>query len=50
VHFHVIPKPHADSDTELEKQGLVIGWPTQGIPKDELTALHGELVAKLGKE
>ena len=42
VHFHVIPKP-SDSD----KEGLVVGWP-QGEPsKDELAAIHSELLTKL---
>ncbi|GAA6004092.1 hypothetical protein JCM10207_002422 [Rhodosporidiobolus poonsookiae] len=42
VHFHVIPKP-SDSD----KEGLVIGWPTQQVDKDELKKLADEIVAKL---
>ncbi|GAA5974523.1 hypothetical protein JCM11641_002074 [Rhodosporidiobolus odoratus] len=42
VHFHVIPKPSAVDD-----QGLVIGWPTQEMDKEELRKLHEELVAKL---
>ncbi|KAI0056301.1 HIT-like protein [Artomyces pyxidatus] len=42
VHFHVIPKPYA-SDAE----GLVVGWPTQELPKEELAKLHEELKGKL---
>jgi diadenosine tetraphosphate (Ap4A) HIT family hydrolase len=42
VHFHVIPKP-SDSD----KEGLVVGWPTQETDHDALKALHAELKGKL---
>jgi len=42
VHFHIIPKPSA-SDTE----GLVVGWPSQKLPMEELKSLHAELIAKL---
>ena len=42
VHFHVIPKP-----TESDDAGLVIGWPTQQIDKDELKALQADLLGKL---
>jgi hypothetical protein len=42
VHFHVIPKPSA-----TDNEGLVIEWPTQNMSKDELKALHEELLAKL---
>ncbi|EJD39299.1 HIT-like protein [Auricularia subglabra TFB-10046 SS5] len=42
VHFHVIPKP-SDSD----KSGLVIGWPTQEIARDDLKAYYEELKQKL---
>ncbi|KAF9783166.1 HIT-like protein [Thelephora terrestris] len=42
VHFHVIPKP-ADAD----ESGLVIGWPVQEIPKEDLKAYHEELQGKL---
>ncbi|CAG7846151.1 Hit family protein 1; AltName: Full=Adenosine 5'-monophosphoramidase [Serendipita indica DSM 11827] len=42
VHFHVIPKPEAS-----DKQGLVIGWPTQKPEMDELKALHAEMLSKL---
>ncbi|KAK0185704.1 HIT-like domain-containing protein [Armillaria mellea] len=41
VHFHVIPKPNND------KEGLVIGWPTQQIDKAELTKIFEELKEKL---
>jgi diadenosine tetraphosphate (Ap4A) HIT family hydrolase len=42
VHFHVIPKP-----SESDKEGLVIGWPTQEPSKEELTKLREELNGKL---
>ncbi|KAI0322108.1 HIT-like protein [Amylostereum chailletii] len=42
VHFHIIPKPEAS-----DKQGLVVGWPTQSISKEELAQLHEELKGKL---
>ena len=42
VHFHVIPKP-----SESDKEGLVIGWPTKEVSKDELAKLHEELQGKL---
>ncbi|KAL0960559.1 hypothetical protein HGRIS_005595 [Hohenbuehelia grisea] len=40
VHVHVIPKP-------TEKEGLVVGWNTQDISKEEMADLHKELVGKL---
>jgi len=42
VHFHVIPKP-SDSDEE----GLVIGWPQTTPEKEDLAAVHAELLTKL---
>ncbi|KZP13914.1 HIT-like protein [Athelia psychrophila] len=42
VHFHIIPKP-----SDSEEEGLVIGWPTQEIPKDELAQYYEELKRKL---
>ncbi|GJE92575.1 HIT family protein [Phanerochaete sordida] len=42
VHFHVIPKPRASDD-----EGLVIGWPTQKVEKEELQKLHEDLLTKL---
>ncbi|KZV67916.1 HIT-like protein [Peniophora sp. CONT] len=42
VHFHVIPKPSA-----TDKEGLVIGWPTQEISKEDLAKYHEELKNKL---
>jgi diadenosine tetraphosphate (Ap4A) HIT family hydrolase len=42
VHFHVIPKPE-----QSDKSGLVIGWPTQEIPKEDLEKYHKELLGKL---
>ncbi|KAF8601335.1 HIT-like protein [Ceratobasidium sp. AG-I] len=42
VHFHVIPKPSA-TDTE----GLVIGWPTQKLEKEELQKVFEEIKSKL---
>ena len=42
VHFHVIPKPSAS-----DKEGLVIGWPTQETSKEDLAKLHEELKNKL---
>ncbi|KAK2465276.1 hypothetical protein APHAL10511_002630 [Amanita phalloides] len=42
VHFHVIPKP-----TSSDEEGLVIGWPTQTVDKDELKRLQEELLGKL---
>ncbi|KAF8597201.1 HIT-like protein [Ceratobasidium sp. AG-I] len=42
VHFHVIPKPSA-ADTE----GLVIGWPTQKLEKEELQKAFEEIKSKL---
>jgi diadenosine tetraphosphate (Ap4A) HIT family hydrolase len=44
VHFHVIPKP-AVSDEE----GLVIGWPTKKVEKDELAKVYEEIKARLEK-
>ncbi|KAJ7258757.1 HIT-like protein [Mycena haematopus] len=40
VHFHVIPKPSAE-------EGLIIGWPTKPMAKEELQALHEEMKGKL---
>ncbi|GAA5934594.1 adenosine 5'-monophosphoramidase [Sporobolomyces koalae] len=42
VHFHLIPKP-SDSD----KEGLVIGWPTQEANMDELKVLAETIKGKL---
>jgi diadenosine tetraphosphate (Ap4A) HIT family hydrolase len=42
VHFHVIPKPSAS-----DEEGLVIGWPTREVSKDDLTNLREEIVGKL---
>ncbi|KAG7444181.1 HIT-like protein [Guyanagaster necrorhizus] len=42
VHFHVIPKP-----SNTDKEGLVIGWPTQQIEKSELTKIFEELKEKI---
>ncbi|KAF8594118.1 HIT-like protein [Ceratobasidium sp. AG-I] len=42
VHFHVILKPSA-TDTE----GLVIGWPTQKLEKEELQKVFEEIKSKL---
>ncbi|BGP18057.1 hypothetical protein JCM10213_008407 [Rhodosporidiobolus nylandii] len=42
VHFHMIPKPSAS-----DKEGLVIGWPTQEADKDELKKFAEELKQKL---
>ncbi|KAF8635960.1 hypothetical protein AX15_000125 [Amanita polypyramis BW_CC] len=42
VHFHVIPKPSTS-----EQEGLVIGWPSQSVSKDDLKKLHDQLVGKL---
>ncbi|KZV79061.1 HIT-domain-containing protein, partial [Exidia glandulosa HHB12029] len=42
VHFHVIPKPE-----ESDKSGLVIGWPTQKIEKEDLQAYYESLKGKL---
>ncbi|GAA5980094.1 hypothetical protein JCM5350_001761 [Sporobolomyces pararoseus] len=45
VHFHLIPKP-SDSD----KEGLVVGWPTQkgeGFEMDALKKLAEEIKGKL---
>jgi diadenosine tetraphosphate (Ap4A) HIT family hydrolase len=42
THFHIIPKP-SDSDEE----GLVIGWPSKELSKDELEILHKEVTGKL---
>jgi len=39
AHFHVIPKPN-------EQQGLIIGWPTQTIDKEELKKLQEELLSR----
>ncbi|KAF7357386.1 HIT domain-containing protein [Mycena sanguinolenta] len=40
VHFHVIPKPSAE-------EGLIVGWPTKSMAKEELQALHDEMKGKL---
>ncbi|GAA5840757.1 hypothetical protein JCM5353_005335 [Sporobolomyces roseus] len=42
VHFHLIPKP-SDSD----KEGLVIGWPTQKGDMEELKKFAEEIKGKL---
>ncbi|EGN97862.1 hypothetical protein SERLA73DRAFT_182616 [Serpula lacrymans var. lacrymans S7.3] len=42
VHFHVIPKPTAGDD-----EGLVIGWPTKQLPKDEMVKIYEEIKGKL---
>ncbi|KAL1405204.1 Adenosine 5'-monophosphoramidase [Vanrija albida] len=43
VHFHVIPKPADRGDQE----GLVIGWPTQGLSRDEIQKKFEEMKAQL---
>ncbi|KAE9396127.1 putative HNT1-adenosine 5`-monophosphoramidase [Gymnopus androsaceus JB14] len=40
VHFHVIPKPNTE-------EGLVIGWPTKEMSKEELQVVYDELKEKL---
>jgi diadenosine tetraphosphate (Ap4A) HIT family hydrolase len=49
VHFHVIPKPGAEGapQAELDKAGLVVGWPAHEADKDELKKLQAEVVARL---
>ena len=42
VHFHVIPKPQAS-----DEEGLVIGWPTQTVEKEDLLKVYEELKGKL---
>jgi diadenosine tetraphosphate (Ap4A) HIT family hydrolase len=42
VHFHVIPKPSAD-----DSEGLVIGWPSKSIEREELQTLWEEVKGKL---
>ncbi|KAF9525549.1 HIT-like protein [Crepidotus variabilis] len=42
VHFHVIPKP-----AETDNEGLVIGWPTQKLEKEEIAKIYEELKAKI---
>ncbi|WVQ85733.1 hypothetical protein IAT38_007900 [Cryptococcus sp. DSM 104549] len=44
VHFHVIPKP-ADAG---DKEGLVVGWPTQkDLSKDEISKIFEQMKSKL---
>ncbi|KAK8865595.1 hypothetical protein IAR55_000739 [Kwoniella newhampshirensis] len=44
VHFHIIPKP-ADAG---DKEGLVIGWPTQkDLSKDDINKIFEEMKSKL---
>ncbi|RSH90388.1 hit protein 1 [Saitozyma podzolica] len=44
VHFHVIPKPADASD----KEGLVIGWPTQkDLSKDDIAKIFENMKSKL---
>ncbi|ORX35447.1 putative hydrolase [Kockovaella imperatae] len=44
VHFHIIPKPSDAGD----KEGLVIGWPTQkDLSKDEISKIFEELKSRL---
>ncbi|ODO07625.1 hydrolase [Cryptococcus wingfieldii CBS 7118] len=43
VHFHVIPKP-ADAG---DKEGLVVGWPGQKTPMDEIKKTFEEIKSKL---
>lgn len=40
VHFHVIPKPN-------EEEGLVIGWPSKQMSKEELQTEYEDLKGKL---
>ncbi|KAF9019956.1 HIT-like protein [Hymenopellis radicata] len=42
VHFHVIPKP-----SDSAEEGLVIGWPTQKLEKEELVKIYEEMKNKL---
>lgn len=42
VHIHVIPKPSAS-----DKEGLVLGWPTQTLDKTELQKVFEEIKGKL---
>ncbi|WVQ71322.1 hypothetical protein IAR50_000850 [Cryptococcus sp. DSM 104548] len=43
VHFHVIPKP-ADAG---DKEGLVVGWPAQKTPMDDIKKTFEEIKSKL---
>ncbi|WOO85741.1 Hit family protein 1 [Vanrija pseudolonga] len=43
VHFHVIPKPADRGDQE----GLVVGWPTQGLSREEIQKKFEEMKALL---
>ncbi|UOH79833.1 hypothetical protein LQV05_002480 [Cryptococcus neoformans] len=44
VHFHVIPKPAEAGD----KEGLVIGWPTQkDLSKDEISKIFEQMKSRL---
>ncbi|KAF8073578.1 HIT-like protein [Lyophyllum atratum] len=40
VHIHIIPKPS-------KEEGLVIGWPTKPMDKDELKQLCDDIISKL---
>ncbi|KAJ6455444.1 HIT-like domain-containing protein [Mycena sanguinolenta] len=40
VHFHVIPKPSAE-------EGLIVGWPSKPMAKEDLQALYEEMKGKL---
>lgn len=42
MHFHVIPKPSASDDA-----GLVIGWPTHNVEKEDLQKTLDEMKVKL---
>ena len=42
VHFHVIPKP-----SESNQEGLGVEWPHTAPTKEQLAAVHAELLAKL---
>ena len=42
VHFHVIPKPSASDES-----GLVIGWPTRELSKEDLKQCQEEILGKL---
>ncbi|CAG8607520.1 8561_t:CDS:2 [Paraglomus brasilianum] len=42
VHFHIIPKPEADS-----QQGLMIEWPSAKATEDELKDLSAKVLEKL---
>ncbi|BEJ13222.1 hypothetical protein CspHIS471_0303960 [Cutaneotrichosporon sp. HIS471] len=43
VHFHYIPKPAGAGD----KAGLVVGWPIQGLSKEDIQKSYDELKGKL---